>query len=218
MNPDSHIRIEPATEVTFTFNLNGCANTLGPVTIQKSYGNDGKVFLNVSAYEVVDPLSERVDCALKTVELKTFIGRGFIQADDIELNFAEAPEKFALPKGTDTLRLVKGELAEVKVSQPPFAPGSGIIADPVAEATLVFRLNGCLNTLGPVAFTKTYGSDGKMKLDVAAYEVVNPKSNSVRCLAAPMKTAKIILGMGFYSKDNVEARFAEYLTSSAVTK
>lgn len=120
-----------------------------------------------------------------------------------------------LPAGSNGLTLLTQKNVNMisVVTHMPNCPKPAM-CEPAAVLKITFTLGGCMSKLGPV--TMTYAGqteDGKMKYLVTAYELENEKSQTVKCIRAPIGIATQVIGMGFLSNDSVEVQFAESLVN-----
>lgn len=78
----------PAGKITVRVPLNGCADTLGPVSYDVSYNEASEKYdLRVAAINIANEMSMRIRC-IKIPEADiTVYTKPFLSADDIELRF-----------------------------------------------------------------------------------------------------------------------------------
>ncbi|MES2802494.1 MAG: hypothetical protein V4654_08390 [Bdellovibrionota bacterium] len=83
---------EPTAILKIQFTLNGCMDTLGPVTInQVGYTADGKMKFVVTAYNTANEASTYTKCFRAPIGVATqVIGMGLFSQDSVEVEFSKA--------------------------------------------------------------------------------------------------------------------------------
>ena len=116
---------------------------------------------------------------------------------------AIAPAPFVLQDGDSAITPIRGD---VRVVTPVPTCPQGAMCEVVTNVEIVYQLSGCSD--GFKSYKKVVrNDDGTTDIYVTALNISNKKSLVEYCVAFPVATDRIVLGMGFYSAESVRVHF-----------
>src|SRR5690349_396599 len=138
-----------------------------------------------------------------------FLGLTCVLANSMPLAHA-ANTHFDMPEGLKTMTLITNPQLTL-IGKASDCAGEECNDRTIAKITL--PLGGCFDVLGPVTVQKKKLKGMRMELYVTAFNVKNPDSEDVMCIAPAEASVSVDLGEGIYEKDKVKVLTPKSLVS-----
>lgn len=143
---------------------------------------------------------KKVLCAASVLFVMAACGQGRVNLSETQAD-ESAATGFHSRGDISGISVIQPALGEVKTVMPNCPPNA--MCEPVSEISFIFTLNGCVDRLGPVAYTYDFNSNGKLVYQISGIDLQTYASKTTRCVVAETKTITV-RQMGIVSREMVE--------------